>query len=753
MIVFRAFRRSLSLAALLLLAAGFASAQVGGGPCSPQGLGELPVGGPLILSGSNDGLGPGPDPWPDCGTGDNARWYRFRLPPGFTNARVTVQPLSGSMAPQVALFDTTACSPMPMGAFIPGSDACAPPGAPVMVPAPGVCLPEGAPILLRVSGEMPGPFQLTLEALVPTCGDGCRNGFETGVDSLAAPGILVSGGDSSLCAGDLVFLQVTDAALYTSVVWSGGFSGAVLPVNQPGSYQAVVTAPGGCTAVADVRLYYDSTCVWPGDADRNDRVEARDLLPLGLGSGLSGPPRGGATGVDPFLFVGQAADDWPFEFRGVYGTLNAKHADVDGNGFIEPFDTAGIARNYGAVVPADAFGEARFAPLARALADPPLHLVFEADSFEVGDTVRGTVHAGDSLQPVESLYGYAFHLTLPEPFMVPGSFDLDFSGSWLDDDGNVTGFWVQQPGAPFADVSFTRTDQNGRTGFGPLFAFAIVVEDNLDGRLTKTRLLPFGFDNLLAIDSVADSVSLRTVPDSVLVSQFCDSRGNSTAGEYIDGFRVNGKKVLTGDDGGYREILVTAGQLQASAGYAFGFKPGFPGAPAPQHWRCWLDVNADGDFDDPGELLVDEIQSGIFQRPVTVPDTATLGWTTLRIQMKRDDGVPPQPCDTFAYGEVEDYRVQIAAAGPRLGAGDAERLQVWPNPSSGRLVLGPSGEDVRADRLLLFRADGTPVAEWPLEGRRTPLRLDLGGLAPGGYLAVLRDADGRRWRGRVLIVR
>lgn len=744
------------------------------GPCSAQPLGVLPIGSPLIVNDDNDG-GLEPDPWPDCGNGINNRWYRFVLPPGYTNVRVIINPFSPLMELEASLFDSTACGPFPVGAFIPGTDVCEGPGVPIETPPPGVCLPEGGALFLRVGGPVSGPYQLILEALDPSCGDGCRNGFETGVDSLEPPKILVSAADSSLCAGDLVFLQVEDPFLYSGITWGGGIGGPVLPINLPGSYQVMVSTGTGCDAVGEIRLFYDSACVWPGDVDRNDRVSARDLLPIGQGFGTSGPPRM-PPGPDPFVFLGQAATDWGLSFRGVYDGLDFKHGDVDGNGLIDGSDLAGIQINYGAEIPADAFSSARFHSMERAMAGVPLTLEFNTDSFEVGDTIQGRVLSGDSLNVVEHLYGYALELDLPEPFMVDGSFSLDFSDSWLDDDGNVEGLFVQEFGANFADISYTRTDQVGRTGYGELFGFSIVVEDNLDGRLEQSRMLPFGFDALLALDSVGDTVALLPVPDSVLVSEFCDSWGNSTASEYIDGFKVNSKKIISGDDGGYSETVVTAGQLQADATYLFGFKPGFTGAPINQYWRLWLDINADGDFDDPGELLLDQTSSVIFQQSVSLPDSCTPGWTTLRVQMKREDGVPPGPCDTFAYGEVQDYKVEMLAAAPRM-AGPTPSLNIWPNPVQDRVQVAlPAAERLAFEQRLapfgsgplpaygvspeanpnpelqsnlngtlsLQNAAGQVLVEWPLPAD-APLRamvLDLGGLPAGWYRLQWQQGDG-----------
>jgi hypothetical protein len=78
---------------------------------------------------------------------------------------------------------------------------------------------------------------------------------------------------------------------------------------------------------------------------------------------------------------------------------------------------------------------------------------------------------------------------------------------------------------------------------------------------------------------------------------------------------------------------------------------------------AWADWNQDGDFDDANELL--------FQRNVNFyvdmfldnvgrfasPETAKLGKTRLRISFKR--GGYATACETFQYGEVEDYTLNV----------------------------------------------------------------------------------------------
>ena len=781
-----------ALGLVLLWAAQSMQAQPGSTVCNPIALGEIPSSFALEIADNNFGSGSEPDIWPDCGGGANSKFYFFRLPEGFTNVNVFLIPQETRVF-QLALLDTAACFLPGAARFIPGTDDCAgAPGETLQIPDADVCLTNGGGFFLKVSGQT-GSYLLRLRALLPTCDDGCVNGTETGTDSIAAPIIISSSADSSLCAGDLVFLQIAGATAYSSIVWDGIGAGSLITVNKPGVYIASVTDAAGCAGEGRIVLSYDIDCVWPGDADRNQTVQARDILPIGLAFNRTGPPRP-VTGVPPLAFEGQTSPDWPMDLPGIYEGINLKFADSDGNGAINADDVLALTLNYGKQVPpsmpeSGRWGEfssrdgsrssdgssSRYASSSRygsrsnsdgsrsdgsssdtewaraSSTDPPLYIVFDQDSVEAGDTLRGSVLSGTALEPVSNLYGYGLNLTLPMAFIDSNYFELDFAPSWLDDDGDVSGFHQFVPTQGYVDVGYTRTDQTARSGSGVLFNFGVIVVDNLDGvRVTKTRKLPFNFQDLLALDVGADSVLLNPLPDTATAQEFCDSRGLSTVAEFIDAFRVNTRTVNSGNNGGYRFLTVNSNFLKAGSSYTFGFRPGYIGPATNQHWRAWLDVNADGDFDDPGELLVDQVRNGFFQRSITVPGSSAIGRTHLRIQMKRSDGVPPQPCEDFAFGEVEDFFVEIRPSGPRYGEEQRATLLVWPNPARDRIRIALPASAGLMDRLRLVNAQGQGL-ELQLPEPGSSATLDLSGLPRGWYTLQASGPQGV-WTGKVVLL-
>lgn len=82
---------------------------------------------------------------------------------------------------------------------------------------------------------------------------------------------------------------------------------------------------------------------------------------------------------------------------------------------------------------------------------------------------------------------------------------------------------------------------------------------------------------------------------------------------------------------------------------------------------AWIDFNHDGDFDDAGEAFglgsATNVTNGLTNLSpltITIPATATLGTTTMRVIATYDGD--SSPCLTGFDGEVEDYSINITAA-------------------------------------------------------------------------------------------
>ena len=90
--------------------------------------------------------------------------------------------------------------------------------------------------------------------------------------------------------------------------------------------------------------------------------------------------------------------------------------------------------------------------------------------------------------------------------------------------------------------------------------------------------------------------------------------------------------------------------------------PGFSSSTYTEHWKIYIDYNIDGDFTDAGEEVFYSISTGTVTGSFVVP-TGVSGQTRMRVSMKYN--AEQTPCETFAYGEVEDYTVNLIPGTPQ----------------------------------------------------------------------------------------
>jgi hypothetical protein len=147
---------------------------------------------------------------------------------------------------------------------------------------------------------------------------------------------------------------------------------------------------------------------------------------------------------------------------------------------------------------------------------------------------------------------------------------------------------------------------------------------------------------------------------------YCASLGSSTADEWISSIQI----------GAYTN---SSTQAQSTAGYTdytsnpainipagannITLTPGFASSAYNEYWMIWMDFNSDGDFDDPGELVYDHgsVSNAVVSGVMSVSSAAVGVTTRMRISMKYN-AAQTGPCETFGYGEVEDYSVNITSS-------------------------------------------------------------------------------------------
>ena len=177
---------------------------------------------------------------------------------------------------------------------------------------------------------------------------------------------------------------------------------------------------------------------------------------------------------------------------------------------------------------------------------------------------------------------------------------------------------------------------------------------------------------------------------------YCAAKGNSQADEWIDRVSLSGLTRTSGKDAGYVYFTTTSANVVAGTSYALGYSAAFTSTAFTEYWRVYIDWNRNGVFTDAGEQVVSRSSSSAanLSTTITVPATAKNGTTRMRVVMKY--GAYGTSCETFSFGEVEDYNVVVSGGVNREIQSEftenevSSDFELYPNPASDKIVLSRS---------------------------------------------------------------
>ncbi|HEX9980541.1 MAG TPA: GEVED domain-containing protein [Flavobacterium sp.] len=232
--------------------------------------------------------------------------------------------------------------------------------------------------------------------------------------------------------------------------------------------------------------------------------------------------------------------------------------------------------------------------------------------------------------------------------------------SWTasTDNVGVTGYDVYQNGAYKATISGTTS---GVTGLTPATAYTFyVVAKDAAGNAS----------------AASNTVTVTTLSTTLT---YCASQGNSVADEKIGRVQFNTINNPSTGGTGYTNFTSVSTTVTRGSAYTITITPQWTSTVYSEGYAVWIDYNQDGDFTDAGETAYTKATSTATTATgtITIPAGATLGSTRMRVSMKYNG--TPTACETFSYGQVEDYTVNIAAAREN----ETLAFQIFPNPVSG----------------------------------------------------------------------
>lgn len=207
-------------------------------------------------------------------------------------------------------------------------------------------------------------------------------------------------------------------------------------------------------------------CIWPGDSDRDGRVDMSDLLVLGNRLGDIGPVR---PYTNPSNWFGQHGLPWS-----TGENINTRFLDGNGDGVLSKLDVQNISDNYYRTHDVVVRDVNQKLPYQFSI----IPVQFSLDS---GDVVVLDIALGNAIYPVIDLKGAKFSINLPQNMIDSASLEVDFhQDSWLTEGAPFISL-AKTPWDGRIDGGIARARGKGATGYGVIATVTFIIVDDIEG--------------------------------------------------------------------------------------------------------------------------------------------------------------------------------------------------------------------------------------------------------------------------------
>lgn len=265
---------------------------------------------------------------------------------------------------------------------------------------------------------------------------------------------------------------------------------------------------------------------------------------------------------------------------------------------------------------------------------------------------------------------------------------------------------------------------------------------NISGMTAATEYEWQVRSNCSSSNSAYSSSNVFTTEAPVAI-EYCASKGNNSSFEWIARVRLGAIDNSSGNNNGYGDFTNLSANLPRGASTTMNVQAAFSGSSYTEYWSVWIDLNQDGEFTT-DERLVNgsSSSSNLLNATLNVPSTALTGPTRMRVTMKYNAAATS--CETFEYGEVEDYSVNIVNStssfmttfndlSNEVLANELNKgiYQLYPNPTDKILNVNIRNVDVEKG-IQIYSSTGALVKTISIKEDETSI--DISGLQKGMYI-------------------
>ncbi len=233
---------------------------------------------------------------------------------------------------------------------------------------------------------------------------------------------------------------------------------------------------------------------------------------------------------------------------------------------------------------------------------------------------------------------------------------------------------------------------------------------------------------------------------------YCTSSGNNGTEEWINRFVLNTIDNNSGMNGGYANFTSMSTSLTTGSNYGFTIYPSWAGTVYNEAYNIWIDYNQDGDFNDSGEAVysISKNKNNSITGSIAIPSSALLGSTRMRVTLKYNSNA--SSCETFSYGEVEDYTINISNSSGARKSGATSAIntptvvvdntdsELYPNPANDVLVVMVEARD--GAHLQLLNISGKIMIDRNYTNSEE-VRIDVSAFEKGIYILSIENGGGK----------
>ena len=309
----------------------------------------------------------------------------------------------------------------------------------------------------------------------------------------------------------------------------------------------------------------------------------------------------------------------------------------------------------------------------------------------------------------------------PANLAASGTTAVSTNLSWTasTDNVGVTGYDVYSGATLLGNTASTSANITGLTA-STTYSFSVKAKDAAGNASASSNVL-----------------SVTTGSTTTPPVAYCASKGNSTSDEKIGKVAFGTISNTSTGTAGYENFTTLITDVNKGSSYTITITPKWTRTSYNEGYAVFVDYNQDGDFSDAGETVYTRAASKTnpVSGSIAIPASALSGNTRMRVSMKYN-GIPTS-CETFSYGQVEDYTLNIKDVGTvnsLVGVNAENVVNVYPNPVKDVLNINAKGDY----NYQLISTDGKIVKD----GDQSVSAINVQNLPTGMYIMKITQ-DGK----------